>query len=74
MTIVVLKQNSYLVRVRNENTTNSTTSITTTASEYTGTALDVNFSAGDYINGTIDSDGNGNINNVSVVIWVKWRQ
>lgn len=62
------------IQVRNGNTTNSTTTITTAASEYIGTALNVDFSAGDYINGTIDNDGNGNINNVSVVIWVKWRQ
>ncbi len=63
------------VQVRNANTTNSTITFSTAASEYINTTVNTDFSAGDYINGTIDSaDGNGNINNVSVIIWVKWRQ
>ncbi len=64
----------FSVLVRNGNTTNSTTNFTTSSSEYTSTAVDVDFSAGDYINGTINNDGNGNVNNVSIMICVKWRQ
>ncbi|PIA78874.1 hypothetical protein BFR04_04910 [Gaetbulibacter sp. 4G1] len=64
----------FSVLVRNGNTTNSTTNFTTSSSEYISTAVDVDFSAGDYINGTINNDGNGNVNNVSIMICVKWRQ
>ena len=64
----------FSVQVRNGNTTNSTTNFTTSSSEYMSTTLNVDFSSGDYINGTINNDGNGNVNNVSVIVWVKWRQ
>ena len=64
----------FSVQVRNGNTTNSTTNFTTSSSEDMSTTLNVDFSSGDYINGTINNDGNGNVNNVSVIVWVKWRQ
>ncbi len=64
----------FSIQVRNGNTTNSTTNFTTTTSEYINTTLNVDFSSGDYINGTINNDGNGNVNNVSIIVWVKWRQ
>lgn len=62
------------IRVRNGTTTNSTTSITTVASQYTNNNLNVNFSAGDYINGFIIDDGAGDVNNSVITLWVKWRQ
>lgn len=64
----------FSIRVRNGNTTNSSTNITTSSSEHISTNLNVDFSAGDYINGTINNDGNGNVNNASIVVYVKWRQ
>ncbi len=64
----------FSILVRNGNTTNTSTNISTVSSEYISTNLNIDFSAGDYINGTINNDGNGNVNNVSIVLWVKWRQ
>ncbi|MBL4662223.1 MAG: hypothetical protein JKY22_01355 [Flavobacteriaceae bacterium] len=64
----------FSVRVRNGNTTNTSMNITTSSSEYINTAANVDFSSGDYINVTSNNDGNGNVSNASVVIWVKWRR
>lgn len=64
----------FSIQIRNGNTTNSATNVSTVASEYSSTTLNIDFSTGDYVNVRINNDGNGNINNVGAVIWVKWRQ
>lgn len=64
----------FQIRVRNGTANVSTNNVTTTASEFTSTTFNVNFSAGDYIDVRIQNDGNGNVNNVVAVLWVKWRQ
>ncbi|WP_353777235.1 hypothetical protein [Winogradskyella sp. 3972H.M.0a.05] len=81
ITYVSVKSNSnngaqskeFSIQVRNGNTTNSATTVTTSASEYTNSSLNIDFSAGDFINGRIIDDGNGDVNNVSMIVWVKWR-
>lgn len=62
------------IQVRTGNANISSTPITTAAAEATNTALNVDFSAGNYINVRINNDGNGNVNNPVVTLWVKWRQ
>ena len=62
------------IQVRTGNANVSSTPITTAAAEATNTALNVDFSAGNYVNVRINNDGNGNVNNPVVTLWVKWRQ
>ena len=62
------------IQVRTGNTNISSTSITTAAAEATNTNLNVDFSAGNFINVRINNDGNGNVNNPVLTLWVKWRE
>lgn len=64
----------FQIRVRNGTANISTNNVNTVASEFISTTLDINFSAGDYIDIRIQNDGNGNVNNAVAIIWVKWRQ
>lgn len=64
----------FQVRVRKGTTNVTTTNVTTSASEFSSTTFDVDFSAGDYIDIRINNDGNGNVNNPTAMIWVKWRE
>ena len=64
----------FQIRVRNGTTNVLTNNITTTSSEFTNTSLNINFSAGNYIDVRVQNDGNGNVNNPVAVIWIKWRQ
>ena len=62
------------IRVRDATNTNSVNeTFTLSALRYTDTAANFDFSAGEYI--TVRArDGSTTTSNVTVVVWVKWRQ
>lgn len=63
----------FSIEVRNGATVVSTTNFNLTASEYTDTTLNIDFSAGDYIIARISNVGT-TVNNPNLILWVKWRQ
>jgi len=67
---------NFFIETRNGVGINPVTSdvVTTASSEFTSTTFNRNFSAGDYLTVHIDNDGNGDVNNAFVTLWIKWRQ
>lgn len=64
----------FQVRVRNGGSNVSVNEFNMVSNAYTETGTDIDFSAGDVIAVRARDDGNGDINNPTVVLWIKWRR
>lgn len=64
----------FQVRVRNGGANVSSDDISLVGGAFNQTTTDIDFSAGDLIVVRARDDGNGDVNNPSVIVWVKWRQ
>ena len=81
-TIVAVTANSnngsttkeFEVRVRNGTTTNSTQSYNLVNREFLENNTNLDFDAGDFLKVFINDDTTGDVNNLNVVLFVKWRQ
>ena len=64
----------FQLRVRNGGANVSSTDISLVSGAYNDTSADIDFSAGDVIALRARDDGNGDVNNPSFIVWIKWRQ
>ncbi|OIQ27736.1 MAG: hypothetical protein BM564_11705 [Bacteroidetes bacterium MedPE-SWsnd-G2] len=61
------------IRVRNDNSTLSTESVNLVDNVYNSISHNIDFSSGDYITVRARDNGNGDVIDPAIVVWVKWR-
>jgi len=64
----------FQVRVRNSSGTQSSINFNLISNTYSDIDTNNNFSAGDYLTVRARDNGDGNVSNPGVVVWVKWRK
>ncbi|WP_435579630.1 hypothetical protein [Gilvibacter sp.] len=64
----------FQLRVRNDGSDQSVTDVSLDDNVLNDDEVNIDFSAGDNITMRARDDGNGDVNNPSIILWIKWRE